>query len=220
MCSRRQHRSKGSKAARGGGPSQWSPSRTCLAAEVCLGFARLLLTHGPPSTAPPHRLAPRCPLVLPAGLLEALQSESPRSDGGSTPSPTAKAEDEYPAPHEAALLADGQSWAVHACPLAWLTGPAAWLALSVPSGFAAGPIYHTPQHHTPHPAAGLIEPLSLEMGEESEDELESLAAAAHENTEASPADSMVLAGAPPLTAGDELRASRFALLRDLWSIAG
>lgn len=42
-----------------------------------------------------------------AGLLEALQSESPRSDG-STPSPTSKAEDEYAPPPEASLLADGE----------------------------------------------------------------------------------------------------------------
>ncbi|KAL4430809.1 hypothetical protein ABPG75_006065 [Micractinium tetrahymenae] len=107
------------------------------------------------------------------GLLEALQSESPRSDGGSTPSPTAKAEEEYLAPQEVALLADG-----------------------------------------------LIEPLTLEMGEESEDELESLAAAAHGGAEASPAGSAVLLGPPPLAAGEELRASRFALLRDLWATAG
>lgn len=46
---------------------------------------------------PPHQ----------AGLLEALQSESPRSDGDSTPSPTYKAEEEYLAPAEATMLADG-----------------------------------------------------------------------------------------------------------------
>jgi hypothetical protein len=47
--------------------------------------------------------------AAPAGLLEALQSESPRSDGDSTPSPTAKAgEDEYVPPAEATLLADGE----------------------------------------------------------------------------------------------------------------
>lgn len=53
------------------------------------------------------------PLPLAAGLLEALQSESPRSDGGSTPSPTAKPGDDYSPPLEAALLADGQCCMVH-----------------------------------------------------------------------------------------------------------
>ncbi|EFN59072.1 hypothetical protein CHLNCDRAFT_137813 [Chlorella variabilis] len=48
------------------------------------------------------------PDPLPPGLLEALHSESPRSDGGSTPSPTAKAEEEYAAPSGAALLAEGK----------------------------------------------------------------------------------------------------------------
>jgi hypothetical protein len=51
-----------------------------------------------------------------AGLLEALQSESPRSDGDSTPSPTAKAgEDEYVPPAEATLLADGEIAAACGC---------------------------------------------------------------------------------------------------------
>ncbi len=53
------------------------------------------------------------PLPLAAGLLEALQSESPRSDGGSTPSPTAKPGDDYSPPLEAALLADGQCCVAH-----------------------------------------------------------------------------------------------------------
>lgn len=53
------------------------------------------------------------------------------------------------------------------------------------------------------------------MGEESEDELESLAAAPHGGADASPAG-----GAAPPGAGDELRTSRYALLRDLWATAG
>lgn len=56
------------------------------------------------------------------------------------------------------------------------------------------------------------------MGEESEDELESLAA--HDGAEALRDGSAALLGAPPPTAGDELRAARFALLRDLWATAG
>lgn len=51
------------------------------------------------------------PDPLPPGLLEALQGESPRSEGGSTPSPTSKADDEYAPPAEALLLADGaEAW--------------------------------------------------------------------------------------------------------------
>lgn len=75
--------------------------------------------------------------------------------------------------------------------------------------------WDTPALAPPACAAGLIEPLSLEMGEESEDELESLAAAPHGGADASPAG-----GAAPPGAGDELRTSRYALLRDLWATAG
>lgn len=60
--------------------------------------------------------------------------------------------------------------------------------------------------------AGAIEPMSLEMDEESEDELEGLAGAPlHAPRGGGVGDA---AGG-----GDELRAQRFALLRDLWAAA-
>jgi hypothetical protein len=72
-----------------------------------------------------HRAAwPPCgPPAPPAGLLEGLQSESPRSDGASTPSPTAKPEDEYAPPDEAMLLADGGCvGALFVCLCVWWGG--------------------------------------------------------------------------------------------------
>lgn len=72
-------------------------------------------------------------------------------------------------------------------------------------------------HHTLVPA-GVIEPLSLELDEESEDELESLAGM--------PLHSRAFggglgAGAAGLGSGqlDDLRAHRFVLLRELWAAA-
>ncbi|KAI3433675.1 hypothetical protein D9Q98_003484 [Chlorella vulgaris] len=99
-------------------------------------------------------------------LLESLQRESPRSDGASTPSPTAKAEGEYALPDERTLLAEG-----------------------------------------------VIEPMGLEMDEESDEELEALASIHTRSgfSHLSPASS----GA----AGEHLRAQRFALLRGLWATA-
>lgn len=73
------------------------------------------------------------------------------------------------------------------------------------------------QPHTLHPrlvawrciTAGVIEPLSLEMDADSEDELEAMVDAAPPS------------GSAPALAGEEagggLRAQRFALLRDLWA---
>ena len=62
----------------------------------------------------------------------------------------------------------------------------------------------------------MIEPLSLEMDEESEDELESLAGVPlHPHRAASGSGS----GALALGAADELRAQRFVLLRELWAAA-
>lgn len=67
-------------------------------------------------------------LFIYAGLLKALQSESPHSDSASTPSPTCKAEDEYLAPAEAALLADGELAACLACGLTSQLLPLGWAA--------------------------------------------------------------------------------------------
>lgn len=78
------------------------PPATCAPASAEHGPAPRLAT-----IACHWRIVPSAPPVRPAGLLEALQSESPRSDG-STPSPTSKAEDEYAPPPEASLLADGE----------------------------------------------------------------------------------------------------------------
>ena len=55
-----------------------------------------------------------------------------------------------------------------------------------------------------------MEPVSLEMGEESEDELEGLAGLA-------PRGGGGGSGSPVPGAPDELRAQRFLLLRDLWA---
>lgn len=64
------------------------------------------------SVSAPHPPTPYLPTLRTshphAGLLDALQGESPRSEGASTPSPTSKAEEEYPPPAEAMLLADGE----------------------------------------------------------------------------------------------------------------
>ena len=67
--------------------------------------------------------------------------------------------------------------------------------------------------------AGVIEPLSLEPDEESEDELESLAGMPlHSRNFGSGGPG---AGAAGLGSGqlDDLRAQRFVLLRELWAAA-
>jgi hypothetical protein len=68
--------------------------------------------------------------------------------------------------------------------------------------------------------AGVVEPMSLELDEESDEELEQLAAVAG----AGPHDVPLSPGGAsgPLAAPggtDELRAQRFVLLRDLWASA-
>lgn len=64
----------------------------------------------------------------------------------------------------------------------------------------------------------MIEPLSLEMDEESEDELESLAGVPL-HPRAGGAAGGSGSGALALGAADELRAQRFVLLRELWAAA-
>ena len=92
-----------------------------------------------------------------AGLLEALQSESPRSEGGSTPSPTSKAEDEYLAPAEATLLADGAlpgCTGPGACACTWLRG---WRhRLRLPRRHRSRMRAHAPLQHTRHASASAL----------------------------------------------------------------
>jgi hypothetical protein len=54
--------------------------------------------------------------------------------------------------------------------------------------------------------------MSLDMGEESDEELAALAA-----LHAPGGGDLPLAAAPPASLAGELRAQRFALLRDLWA---
>jgi len=65
----------------------------------------------------------------------------------------------------------------------------------------------------PTSLAGVIEPLSLELDEESEDELESLAGAPLHPRAAVASGGL---GSGPL---DDQRAQRFVLLRELWAAA-
>lgn len=59
----------------------------------------------------------------------------------------------------------------------------------------------------------MVEPLSLEMGEESEDELEVLAGWPARAGGGAGAEAL----ASPTGGPEELRAQRFLLLRDLWA---
>ena len=214
-------------------PGGRTPARTCCA--NCLhglhassaGQAPLELPHCPegsmqrPTILYAWRLGCNpVPLrfIMPVGLMEALQSESPRSEG-STPSPTSRQEEEYLAPDEEALLAEGGPWR-------WaFRRRVSPRPHPKPKRCArCAPCTHASEHrlaspasllHSFTPPSGVIEPLSLELGEESEDELESLAAGTGEGFEGGPELSPGGSAAP----GDEARASRFALLRALWGNA-
>ena len=85
-----------------------------------------------------------------------------------------------------------------------------------------------PSPRLPSPLlAGIIEPVSVEMDEESEEELEGLAMAMGGQHHSDPPPAAAAgggsgSGAPlaPLGPLDDLQAQRFALLRDLWATAG
>lgn len=68
--------------------------------------------------------------------------------------------------------------------------------------------------------AGVIEPLSLELDEESEDELESLAGMPlHPRAAGSGSGGPTSGGGLGSGALEDLRAQRFVLLRELWAAA-
>jgi hypothetical protein len=69
-------------------------------------------------------------------------------------------------------------------------------------------------------AAGIIKPVSLEMDEESEDELEGMAMEGQHQMHPAAAGGGGSGGGGLLGPAEELRAQRFALLRDLWATAG